>query len=150
MPPKPTLTKRLTKTKMMKIKRTTRVFQISIFVWAIFCGFACNYNSFENKSVNAPNANAENKQTAFESDLQTMKTADLKYVFVFRRTDGAAFDAEDRRYLRMNLPTTNRVILTDENRAYIVGSNYKFPPENLEILRLRFKIEDFSMPETGK
>ena len=117
---------------------------------AIFClsvNFGCNYNSFEKPNVNAAPTNVENKQAAFEADLQTLKTANLKYIFVFRRTDGGAFDGEDRRYLRANLPTTNRVVLTDENRALIVGSNYKFPPENLEVLRLRFNVEDYSTAE---
>ncbi|MCY7375772.1 MAG: hypothetical protein LH472_07350 [Pyrinomonadaceae bacterium] len=119
-----------------------RVLQISIFICAVIPAFACHYNSFEKPNVNV--APAENKQSAFESDLQTLKTANLKYILVFRRTDGGAFDGEDRKYLKTNLPTTNRVILTDESRAFIVGSNYKFPPENLEVLRLRFKVEDFS------
>ena len=87
---------------------------------------------------------AENKQAAFENDLQTLRTADLKYILVFRRTDGGAFDGEDKKYLKTNLPTTNRVIMTDEGKAFIVGSNYKFPPENLEVLRLRFTVEDYS------
>lgn len=129
---------------MMKIKRVTILF--SAMFW-LSANFGCNYNSFEKSNVNAAPTNAENKQAAFESDLQTLKTANLKYIFVFRRSDGGAFDVEDKKYLRTNLPTTNRVILTDENRAFIVGSNYKFPPENLEVLRLRFNVEDYSAAE---
>lgn len=131
------------KTKM-KIKRAAITFSATL---VLSVNFGCNYNSFEKSNVNAAPINAENKQAAFEADLQTLKTANLKYIFVFRRTDGGAFDGEDRRYLRANLPTTNRVILTDENRAFIVGSNYKFPPENLEVLRLRFNVEDYSAAE---
>ena len=128
------------KTKM-KIKRATILFAA---MFGLSAGFGCNYNSFEKSNVNGAPANAENKQAAFESDLQTLKTANLKYIFVFRRTDGGAFDGEDKKYLRTNLPTTNRVIMTDEGKAFVVGSNYKFPPENLEVLRLRFSVEDFS------
>ena len=113
-------------------------------IFGLSAGFACNYNSFEKPNVNAAPPTAENKQAAFENDLQTLKTADLKYILVFRRTDGGAFDGEDKKYLKTNLPTTNRVIMTDEGRAFIVGSNYKFPPENLEVLRLRFTVEDHS------
>ena len=129
------------KTKM-KIKRVTILFSMLLATF-----FGCNYNSFEKPNVNAAPTNVEDKQAAFEADLQTMRTANLKYVFVFRRTDGGVFDGEDKRYLRANLPTTNRVILSDENKAFIVGSNYKFPPENLEILRLRFNVEENSTAE---
>ena len=105
---------------------------------------ACNYNSFDKPNVNVAPLNAADTKSVFESDLQTMKTANLKYIFVFRRIDGAVFDGEDKKYLKTNLPTTNRVILSDENKALIAGSNYKFPPENLEVLQLRFKIEEMS------
>ncbi len=89
----------------------------------------------------------ENKQTGFERDLQTMKTANFEYIFVFRRKDGGAFDSEDRKYLRANSPPeTNRFISADEGKAFIAGSKYKFPPEYLETLRLRFNIEDYSTP----
>lgn len=131
--------------KMKKIKCGTIVF--SMLLLLLPANFGCNYNSFEKPNVNTAPLNAEDKKSAYESDLQTMKTASLKYVFVFRRTDGGVFDGEDKRYLRANLPTTNRVILSDENKAFIVGSNYKFPPENLEILRLRFSVEENSTAE---
>jgi hypothetical protein len=104
---------------------------------------ACESPSLKKKDRAA--STPENKQTAFEQDLQTMKTADFEYVFVFRRKDGGAFDGEDRKYLRANSPpATNRFISTDDDKAFIAGSKYKFSPENLEILRQRFNIEDYS------
>lgn len=127
--------------KMKKIKRKSVLLLLPVL---LSVNFACNYNSFEKPNVNAAPPPVENKQAAYESDLQTMKTANLKYIFVYRRTDGGAFDGEDKKYLRTNLPTTNRIIMTDEGKAFIVGSNYKFPPENLEVLRLRFNVENFS------
>jgi hypothetical protein len=45
--------------------------------------------------------------------------------------------------LRGNLPFNNRVVLADEDKAVIVGSNYKFPPDSLDALRLRFNVEDY-------
>ncbi|MDQ2746190.1 MAG: hypothetical protein M3T96_02910, partial [Acidobacteriota bacterium] len=115
----------------MIIKRGTI---LSAIMFVMSAAFACNYNSFETPNVNAATPAAENPQAAqaaFESDLRSMETANLKNIFVVRRTDGGAFNAEDRKYLRENLPTTNRVIMSDEGRAFIVGSNYKFPAENV-------------------
>lgn len=79
-----------------------------------------------------------------------MRTANLQFIFVFRRKDGGGFDGDDKKYLRANLPTNNRVILADDDKAVIVGSNYKFPPENLETLRVRFNLEDYSAAEQAK
>ena len=76
-----------------------------------------------------------------------MRTADLQFIFVFRRKDTAAFDGEDKKFLRANLPFNNRVVLADDDKAVIVGSNYKFPPENLEALQAHFNLEDFSAAE---
>lgn len=104
---------------------------------------ACESPSLKKKDRTAPSP--ENKQTAFEQDLQSMKTANFEYIFVFRRKDSGAFDSEDRKYLRANSPlATNRFIATDADKAFIAGSKYKFSPENLEILRQRFNIEDYS------
>ncbi len=140
MPPKLNPIKMPTTMKKTRIKRAAVSLMTTLFLAA---SFACHYNSLEKPNAEEKPA-AENKQAAYESDLQTLKTADLKYIFVFRRTDGGAFDGADKKYLRANLPTTNRVIMTDEGKAFVVGSNYKFPPENLEVLRLRFNVEDFS------
>ncbi|MBA2605780.1 MAG: hypothetical protein H0U96_02795 [Acidobacteria bacterium] len=74
-----------------------------------------------------------------------MKTANFDYIFVFRRKDGGAFDGEDRKYLRSNSPAQiNRFVLTDDGKAFIAGSKYIFPMENLETLRMRFNVEDYS------
>ncbi len=114
--------------------------------------FACTPRSFEkpNAVITAPPLTAEDKQASFQNELEKMRTANLQYVFVFRRKDGGAFDGEDKKFLRASLPFNNRVVLADEDKAVIVGSNYKFPPENLEALRLRFIVEDYSAAEQAK
>jgi hypothetical protein len=64
--------------------------------------------------------------------------------------DGGAFDGEDKKYLRANLPFNNRVVLTDEDKAVVVGSNYKFTPENFETLAKRFNVENYSLKKEEK
>jgi hypothetical protein len=122
------------------------------FVFAVLLSvalsLACTPRSFEKPNVTATPpaspATAEDKQASFQNELKKMKTADLQFIFVFRRKDDAEIDGEDRKYLKTNLPFYNRLVFTDDDKAVIIGSNYKFPPENLEVLRLRFKVEDFS------
>lgn len=127
--------------KMKTIKRGAILILTTLFLSA---AFACNYAPLEEKKSAATPATVEDKQAQFESDVQTMRTANFEFIFVFRRKDGAAFVGEDKKYLKSNLPFNNRVILSDEEKAVVVGSNYKFPPENLEVLRARFNVEDYS------
>ena len=132
-----------------KIVAASRFLAAAVFL-SMLLSFGCTYRSFENQNVAAAPPN-ENKQSSLESDLQTMQTANFEFIFVFRRKDGGAFDGGDRKYLRANAPAeTNRFIATDDGRAFIVGSKYLFPPSNLEALRMRFNIEDYSTAGRAK
>ena len=117
---------------------------IICLIISAFLNVACESPSLKaNRATESPTP--ENKQTPFEQDLQTMKTANFEYVFVFRRKDGGKIDGEDKTYLKTNLPpNTNRVLTSDDDKAVIAGSHFIFPPENLEILRKRFNVEDLS------
>lgn len=113
--------------------------------------FACTPRAFEkpNANVAAP-VRGEQKPVTIQDEVEKIKTAKLQFVFVFRRRDGGVFDSDDKKFLRANLPFNNRVVSADEDKAFIVGSNYKFPPENIEYLRTRFNLEDFSTQEQAK
>jgi len=66
-----------------------------------------------------------------------------------RRKDGAVLTLEDQKYVRANSPReTNRFLLSDEEKAVVAGSKYKFLPEHLKALSARFAIEDFSKPDS--
>jgi len=122
-----------------------------IFLCAFLANLACTPRSFEKPNVAIPPpSTAEDKEANFQNELGKMRTANLQYIFVFRRKDGGAVDGEDKKFLRASLPFNNRVVLADEDKAVIVGSNYKFPPENTDALRLRFNVEDFSTAEQPK
>ncbi len=134
---------------MRKLKmpgKTKNITKILTFLAAILIGFgiACE-NSASKTNGNSAQGTPEKKISEFERDLETMRTANFDYVLVFRRGDGGAIDGEDKTFLKANLPKEiNRIILSDEDKAVIAGSHFKFPPENLDVLRKRFKIEDYS------
>jgi len=125
--------------------RFSRIVCVNLILLTLL-SFACvNQSLLKNKNV--PAVVEENKVSDFERDLQSMKTADFDFIFAFRRKDGGVFDSEDKKYLRANTPTgTNRFVSTDEGRAFIAGSRYLFSPENIEALRSRFLVEDYSRP----
>jgi hypothetical protein len=138
---------------MLKVKKMrgtdfnkSKFFCIGLIFFTLL-NFACANPKLKSKK-DIQNIAPENNMSAFETDLQTMRTANFNYIFAFRRKDGAAFDAEDKKYLRANTPAgTNRFVSTDENRAFIAGSSYKFPPENIKALQNRFLVEDYSKAE---
>ncbi len=110
---------------------------------------SCLSPSLKKADSNVPTQNSqEDVKSSLETDLQTMRNANFDYIYVFRRKDGGVLDGEDKKYLKANSPVaTNRFILTDENKAVVAGSSYKFEPENLDNLQKRFAIENFSKTE---
>jgi hypothetical protein len=121
---------------------------VLLFLIALF-NFGCESPSLKKADSSTPTSNAqEDMKSSLETDLQTMRNASFDYIYVFRRKDGGTLDGEDKKYLKANSPVaTNRFILTDENKAVVAGSSYKFEPENLDNLQKRFAIENFSKTE---
>ena len=126
---------------------------LPMFLSIVLCA-ACQPNAeimnsgHSTPSAAASPANSNGSFDSFEKDLETMRTADFDYVYVFRRQDGAPLTGPDKKFLRANSPpATNRFLLSDNERAVIAGSKFKFSPENLEALRSYFNLEDFSKPD---
>jgi basic membrane lipoprotein Med (substrate-binding protein (PBP1-ABC) superfamily) len=88
---------------------------------------------------------AQKKLPAFERDLASVQRNNYQKVYVISRPDGAALNADDKAYLKTNMPieTTMR-ILTDEDRRLIVGTNFDLKPEHLDALNKRFRVEDYT------
>jgi len=123
----------------------------SLLTMIILLNFGCQPNKTILKDVPPPPTPMETveiKKTSLEEDLREMETAGFNYVLVFRRKDGGVFDKEDQKYLRDNTPIeTNRWRKTSDGKAFIAGSGFGFSPEQMDALRDRFIVEDFSKPE---
>jgi hypothetical protein len=123
----------------------------SVIGVTILLNFGCQPNQEILKSVPpppTPMSTVSSKATSFDEDLREMETANFDYIFAFRRKDGGIFDKEDKKYLRDNTPIeTNRWRESDEGKAFIAGSGFSFSPEQMEALRNRFIVEDYSKPE---
>ena len=135
-----------------------KILPVKLFLLVVvaFFGVSCQPNAAileSSKNATAERANlteAANNQpkNSFARDLETMRTANFDFIYVFRRKDGAPLDGDDKRYVKLNSPTeTNRFVLSDEDKAVIAGSKYKFAEQNLMALRDRFNVEDFSKPQ---
>lgn len=102
-----------------------------------------------NNTTGTPLPTAENteKLTPIQREIRDMETANFKIIYVFKRKDGGVFDKEDKKYLAENKPAdANRFVLTDDEKAFVAGSNYPFTVQNLEMLEKRFIIENYSKP----
>ena len=90
-----------------------------------------------------PDANAT-PRSAIDDDLTAMRNADFRFVFVLRRKDGGAIDAGDRAVIKANTAEANRRVSSDNDRAFVIGTNNALPPEKLAALYERFTVEDHS------
>ncbi|MFL6467040.1 MAG: hypothetical protein ACJ72Z_03690 [Pyrinomonadaceae bacterium] len=126
-----------------------------VFVFAALA-YACTPNQrILNSSNERPpepssiNGSAPARPARVEDDIAAMKTADFNFIYVFRRKDGGELDSDDRAFMSANTPyEINRKKISDGGRALVVGSNFRFPPENFKALQDRFAFEDFSKPES--
>lgn len=119
-----------------------------ILLITAFLAFACGPNQglLKTGKDDLKSSNPVSPKTAFEEDMDAMRTAGFAFVYVLRRKDGGKIDAEDRGVIKLQTVDTNRRVATDEDRAFIVGSNYQLPPKNLAALYERFAVENYSPP----
>ena len=107
----------------------------------------CNRAGSEavNNSAPASAASPRKPLTAFERDLEYVRTGRFTNIYVIARQDNAVLNKEDITYLKENTPReTNQWVSTEENRRVIAGTNFPFTPEHLDALRKRFIVEDYS------
>ena len=82
--------------------------------------------------------------TSLEKDVEEMRTADFKFIYVLRRKDGGKIDAEDRSVIKEQTIDANRRVSSDNGKAFVVGSNFAIPPDKLLVIYDRFAVENFS------
>ena len=95
------------------------------------------------KETPAP-TNAGSEKTPFAQDLEAMRTAGFSFIYVLRRKDGGRIDAEDRGVIKLNTDGIPRRVAADDDRAFLLGSNFPVPPKNLMALYARFAVENYS------
>ena len=110
---------------------------------------ACSRNSNITPAPSTESSPSQTKseptpRSAFERDLQYVRNSQFTYVWVFSRKDGRPLDKEDAAYLRTNAPQVVDWVTTDEGKKVIGGTNFDLEQGNLNLLKKRFKVEDYS------
>lgn len=79
--------------------------------------------------------------TPIERELQLARRSLAKNIFVISRNDNAELTAEDRAFIRQNLPL-DRVYtgITDDRRQVVITMHIDFPAENMAAIRTRYNV----------
>ncbi len=110
---------------------------------------SCSSNTNKSPSSSAPptpQSSPTPAKTGFEADLDYVRKGRYTYVLVFSRKDGKPLDKNDGAYLRTNAPQVVDWVTTDQGKKVIAGTNFNLEQGNLNLLKKRFVVEDF----TGK
>jgi hypothetical protein len=107
------------------------------------CGSG-NQPSPTSQTANSVPAPTAPPLTGFEKDLDYVRKGQYTYVWVFSRKDGKPLDKEDAAYLRTNAPQVVDWVTTDGGKKVIAGTNFDLAQGNLELLKKRFVVEDYT------
>jgi hypothetical protein len=102
----------------------------------------------EAQSSPAPQQASQPRYDSVEAEIENMRTADFNFILVLRRKDGGVMQSDDKAEIRTTLTGANRKSLVDSEKAVVIGSNARIPPELVKKLSDRFAVQDFSKPAT--
>ena len=112
---------------------------------------ACGSGAAPRNSVNSTTAGtpasaspAPSPLTGFEKDLQYVRNGQYTYIWIFSRKDGKPLDKDDSAFLRTNATQVVDWVTTDEGRKVIAGTNFNLEEGNMEVLKKRFVVEDYT------
>lgn len=123
-----------------------KILSATLILLPIFAMISCG-NS--NPASSGPTANtqappAPSPKSGFDADLDYVRKGQYTYIWVFSRKDGKPIDKDDAAYLRTNAPQVVDWITTDEGKKVIAGTNFDLAQGNLELLKKRFVVEDYT------
>jgi hypothetical protein len=121
---------------------------LAALVAALFLASCSRSNTNTPSSPSGPTTEASPApaKIGFEADLDYVRRGQYTYVLVFSRKDGKPLDKNDGAYLRTNAPQVVDWVTTDEGKKVIAGTNFDMEKGNLNLLKKRFVVEDY----TGK
>jgi hypothetical protein len=128
-----------------KILRST-----AVVLMALLAGLFLTSCTSENKvatndqTPSAPSTPASSPKTGFEADLEYVRKGQYTYIWVFSRKDGKPLDKDDAAFLRKNAPQVVDWVTSDQGKKVIAGTNFDLAQGNLELLKKRFVVEDYS------
>ena|ERR1044072_1219089 len=115
-----------------------------------FLSVACNQGAPAANSTNStPAANtaaapSPSPLTDFEEALRFVRNGQYTYIYVISRKDGKPLQPDDSDFLKINAPQFVDKAATKDKMKVVAGTNFNLEEGNLEMLKKRFVIEDYS------
>lgn len=121
---------------------------ISLFLLLIsfISGCGANENILRSGKETPAPSDAKSEKTPIAKEVEAMRTAGFTFVYVLRRKDGGVIDAADRGVIKLNTDNVNRRVAADDDKAFVLGSNFELPEKNFNALNSRFALENLSVP----
>lgn len=108
------------------------------------CGKVDTNSVNSSPEASTPQSSPTPAKTGFEADLDYVRKGQYTYIWVFFRKDGKPLDKNDGAYLRTNAPQVVDWVTTDQGKKVIAGTNFDLEKGNLELLKKRFVVEDYT------
>lgn len=80
----------------------------------------------------------------FEEALRFVRNGQYTYIYVISRKDGKPISPEDREFLNTNAPQFVDRAATKDRMKVVAGTNFNLEEGNMELLKKRFVVEDYS------
>ena len=65
-------------------------------------------------------------------------------MWLISRKDGKPLEPGDNIFLKLNAPQVVDWVVTDQRRKVFAGTNFNLEEGNLEVLKRRYNVEDYS------
>ena len=111
---------------------------------------ACGGGAPETSKTNTSTATATpagpspSPLTDFEEALRFVRNGQYTYIYVISRKDGKPLTSEDSDFLKINAPQLVDKAATKDRMKVVGGTNFNLEEGNLELLKKRFVVEDYS------
>jgi hypothetical protein len=119
----------------------------------LFVLFLTGCSGSTNQTANQPEASASSSPQSsaqsspvseFEKDLQFIRNGGFTYVWLISRKDGKPLEPGDTIFLKANAPQVVDWVRTDDGKKVFAGTNFNLEEGNLEVLKRRYNMEDYS------
>ena len=118
------------------------VILLALFLTA--CGRSTNTVSETPASASPQPSVQSSPLSEFEKDLQFIRNGGFTYVWLISRKDGKPLEPGDNIFLKLNAPQVVDWVVTDQRRKVFAGTNFNLEEGNLEVLKRRYNVEDYS------
>ena len=129
---------------MKHIARIRPIGLIFVLIFAACGGSAPATSNTTNTSTATPAGPSPSPLTDFEEALRFVRNGQYTYIYVISRKDGKPLSPEDSEFLKTNAPQFVDRTATKDKTKVVAGTNFNLEEGNLEMLKKRFVVEDYS------